>query len=95
MENISKLSFRGRKAFSEGMIRNYGKYGEYKKINGKWVRLKKGYPVFRKTLNYKKMKQFLILEKSYRERYFKDKSIKQLRKEIEMKFEKDYKKWRE
>jgi len=44
-----KITFRGRKAFSNGTIRDYGKYGQYEKIEGKWIRLKKGYPALRKA----------------------------------------------
>lgn len=44
-----KITFRGRKAFPNGTIRDYGKYGQYEKKEGKWIRLKKGYPAFRKT----------------------------------------------
>ena len=44
-----KITFRGRKAFPNGTIRDYGKYGQYEKKEGKWIRLKKGYPTFRKT----------------------------------------------
>jgi len=84
-----KVTFRGRKAFPEGTIRDYGKYGRYKKVGKDWIRLKNGYPTFRKTLDYKKMKAFLIL-KGYVEEYFEPRGIKALRSLIKSKFQEEY-----
>jgi len=89
MEEVIKLSFRGRKAFPEGTIRDYGKYGKYKKVERKWIRLKNGYPLFRKTLDYRKMKDFLLM-KGYPERYFESRGVKTLRVIIGRKFKKEY-----
>ena len=89
MEEIIKLSFRGRKAFPEGTMRNYGKYGEYKKVGKAWVRIKNGYPLFRKTLDYRKMKEFLLM-KGYPEKYFESRGVKTLRTIINRKFGKEY-----
>jgi len=89
MEETIKLSVRGRKALPEGTVRNYGKYGEYKKVDGKWIRLKNGYPLFRKTLNYKKMKKFLLM-KGCPEKYFESRGVKTLRVVINRKFKKEY-----
>jgi len=44
-----KIAFRGRRALPDGTIRDYGKYGRYEKRENKWIRLKKGYPAFRKV----------------------------------------------
>ncbi len=84
-----KIAFRGRKAFSEGTIRDYGKYGRYKKVDNKWVRLKNGYPTFRKTLDYHKMKNFLTT-KGYKEKFFENKGVKALRELIKSQYSEEY-----
>ena len=84
-----KIAFRGRTAFPEGTIRNYGKYGRYRKVGKKWIRLKNGYPTFRKTLDFHKMKRFLLM-KNYKERFFKDKGVKALRELIKSQYQKEY-----
>jgi len=85
----TQITFRGRKAFPEGTVRDYGKYGKYLKQNGEWVRLKNGHPSFRKTRDYKKMKLFL-LNKGYSESFFKAKNVKTLRALIKSEYNEAY-----
>lgn len=84
-----EITFKGRKSFPDGTVRDYGKYGKYRKVGKQWIRLKKGYPIFRKTLNYEKMKTFLIT-KGYSEEYFKIRGVKTLRSLIKSKFQEEY-----
>mgnify|MGYP007070628033 CR=1 FL=1 len=63
-----------------GDRRDYGFYGEYEKTESGWKRLKKGYPVFRRTSKYKEIKKFL-LKKGEDEKFiegFSSKSLKEL-----------------
>lgn|SRR4030042_928403 len=59
-----------KKSLPEGTVRDYGSYGKYQKQEGKWKRLKKGYPTFRRTLSFKLMKSFLLCQKSFEEDQF-------------------------
>lgn len=90
----NKVTFKKTKAVEIGTIKDYGKYGKYKKQeNGDWKRLKKGYPPFRKTLNYKLMKSFLC-EQGECESFLDKNGIKTLRSMIKSKrLEKQYEKW--
>ncbi len=74
----TQITFRGRKSFPEGTIRDYGKYGRYQKKDKKWVRLKSGYPTFRKTIEYNKMKAFLKAI-GYNQKFFSTRGVKDLR----------------
>ena len=74
----TQITFRGRKSFPDGTIRDYGKYGRYQKKGKEWVRLKSGYPEFRKTIEYHKMKAFLKVI-GYNERFFSTHGVKDLR----------------
>ena len=84
-----KVTFKGRKAFPDGTIRDYGKYGKYQKQGPQWKRMKNGYPTFRKTLDYKKMKAFL-LTKGYSEDFFKTRGVKTLRSLIKSQYQEEY-----
>ena len=90
------VSFRKSKAVETGTTRDYGKYGTYKKqSDGTWKRQKQGYPAFRKTLDYKLMKSFLI-EKGLCESFLDRSGIKTLRSMIKSKgIEEDYNMWLE
>src|SRR4030042_5803157 len=59
-----------KKSLPEGTVRDYGSYGKYQKQEGKWKRLKKGYPTFRRPLSFKLMKSFLLCQKSFEEDQF-------------------------
>ncbi len=74
------VNFR-KKGHPIGTHRNYGPYGEYEKqADGKWKRLRKGYPTFRRTLSFRLMKSFLSTEKGYGEAFLDSKSGPMLRK---------------
>jgi hypothetical protein len=91
-----KVSFRKSNSLPSGTKQNYGKYGIYEKQeDGKWKRLKKGYPAFRKTLDYKLMKSFL-LEQGECESFLDNNGIKTLRSMIKSKdIEEEYSNWLE
>ncbi len=78
----TKITFRGRKSFPDGTIRDYGKYGRYQKKGKEWVRLKNGYPTFRKTMEYNKIKAFLKAL-GYKESFFTNRGVKDLRNYID------------
>lgn len=91
-----KVTFKKSKAVSIGTQRDYGKYGTYEKQeDGNWKRLKKGYPAFRKTLDYQLMKSFLV-HKGKCESFLEKSGIKTLRSMIKSKgMEDEYKTWLE
>jgi len=76
-------------------VRDYGKYGRYKKgEDGAWRRMKKG-SSFRKTINYRRMKMFL-LEKGFNESFLNKSGVITLRSIIKSKrLTKEYRKWSE
>ncbi len=90
------LRLRKGKALGPLTIQDYGKYGKYQKQeNGKWKRLKSGYPQFRKTLNYKLMKMFLLV-KGENESFLNKHGVKTLRSLIKSKsLSKEYEIWLE
>ena len=92
----NKATFKKTKAVPENTIKDYGKYGQYQKQkDGKWKRLKKGYPAFRKTLDYKLMKSFLCKQGEC-ENFLDKHGVKTLRSMIKSKgMEDQYKKWLE
>jgi len=61
-----------------GTIKDYGVYGKYKKTEDGWKRIKNGYPKFRRTLHFKRMKEFL-LSQGFGEGFIDSRSSKQLR----------------
>ncbi len=75
---MDKISVVGRKSYPEGQIRDYGPYGQYKKINGRWERLKKGYPQFRRTIQFKNIKDFLLM-KGIQEEFIESNNTRALR----------------
>lgn len=59
---MAKLVFK-KDCYKEGTIRNYGKYGKFEKSNdGKWKRIKTGYPSKRITKQFKERKDFLLMK---------------------------------
>ena len=60
---MSKMKLKFRKGSYElGAIRDYGVYGKYEKTEEGWKRLRKGYPSFRRTYLFNKIKEFLLLK---------------------------------
>ena len=92
---MNKLLIKKSGALEANSIRDYGKYGKYKKgEDGAWRRLKKG-SSFRKTINYKRMKIFL-LEKGFNESFLNKSGVITLRSLIKSKrLVKEYREWSE
>ncbi len=89
----NKLLIKKPKILGTNSIRDYGKYGEYRKEeDGCWKRLRKG-SSFRKTINYKRMKIFL-LEKGLNESFLNRSGVITLRSIIKSRrFVKEYREW--
>ena len=92
---MNKLLIRKANVLVTNIIRDYGKYGKYeKREDGVWRRLRKG-SSFRRTINYKKMKLFL-LEKGFNESFLNKGGVITLRSIIKAgRLVREYRKWSE
>lgn len=93
---MTDLKFKKERIFPVGTIKEYGRYGSYiKKEDGRWKRMKNGGPSFRKTINHKKMSEFL-LEKGAARSFLETHGVKTLRSMIKSKgWVKEYRYWNE
>lgn len=90
---MNKIVFKGRKQLPNHTRRDYGSYGSYVKIDGKWKRLRKGQPSFRKTINHKLMSLFLK-EKGLEDCFLQKSNVRTLRSIIKSKnLSKEYMLW--